>query len=100
LMDALRLTAVAAAMLLDLLVLVAMVTRVGEFGFTVNRVAALGLNLVLLVDLVVTAVIIIRMLMHRAPVLALERWQTSYLVVIGAWVTVVVLVLPPVFGFA
>jgi hypothetical protein len=49
---------------------------------------------------VVTAVIIIRMLRHRTPVLALERWQTSYLLVIGAWVTAMVLVLPPVFGFA
>ena len=100
LMDALRLTAVVAAVLLDLLVLVAMLTRVSEFGFTANRVAALGLNIVLLVDLVVTAVIIIRMLRGRTPVLALERWQTSYLLVIGAWVTAVVLVLPPVFGFA
>jgi hypothetical protein len=100
LMDALRLTAVVAAVLLDLLVLVAMLARVGEFGFTANRVAALGLNLVLLIDLVVTAVIIVRMLRGRLPVLALERWQTSYLVVIAAWVTAVVLVLPPVFGFA
>jgi len=100
LMDALRLTAVVAAVLLDLLVLVAMLTRVSEFGFTANRVAALGLNIVLLVDLVVTAVIIIRMLRGRTPVLALERWQTSYLLVIGAWVTAAVLVLPVVFGFA
>ena len=99
LMDALRLTAVVAAVLLDLLVLVTMLARVGEFGFTANRVAALGLNLVLLVDLVVTAVIIIGMLRHRTPVLALERWQTWYLLVIAAWVTVMVLVLPPVFGF-
>jgi hypothetical protein len=100
LMDALRLTAVAAAVLLDLLVLAAMLARVGQFGFTANRVAALGLNVVLLIDLVVTAVIIIRMLRHRTPVLALERWQTSYLLVIAGWVTAVVLVLPPVFGFA
>jgi hypothetical protein len=99
LMDALRLTAVAAAVLLDLLVLAAMLARVGQFGFTANRVAALGLNVVLLIDLVVTAVIIIRMLRHRTPVLALERWQTSYLLVIAGWVTAVVLVLPPVFGF-
>ena len=100
LMHALRLTAVVAAVLLDLLVLVVMLARVGEFGFTANRVAALGLNLVLLVDLVVTAVIIVRMLRHRTPVLTLERWQTSYLLVIAAWVTLAVLVLPPVFGFA
>ena len=100
LMDAVRLTAVVAAVLLDLLVLVAMFGRIGEFGFTPNRVAALGLNLVLLVDLVVTAVIIVRMLSHRTPVVTLERWQTSYLVVIAAWVTAVVLVLPAVFGVA
>jgi len=100
LMDALRLTAVVAAVLLDLLVLVAMLARVGQFGFTANRVAALGLNLVLLIDLVVTAVIIVRMLRGRTPPLALERWQTSYLLVIAGWVTAVVLLVPPVFGFA
>jgi len=100
LMDALRLTAVVAAVLLDLLVLVAMLARIGQFGFTANRVAALGLNLVLLIDLVVTAVIIVRMLRGRTPALALERWQTSYLLVIAGWVTAVVLLLPPVFGFA
>jgi hypothetical protein len=100
LMDALRLTAVVAAVLLDVLVLVTMLARVGQFGFTANRVAALGLNIVLLVDLVVTAVIIVGMLRHRTPALTLERWQTSYLLVIGAWVTAMVLLLPPVFGFA
>src|SRR5690606_26983661 len=51
--DVLRLIAVAAAIVLDALVLVSMFARVGEFGFTPNRVAALGLNLVLLVNLAV-----------------------------------------------
>ncbi len=99
-MDALRLTAVIAAVLLDVLVLVSMLARVGEFGFTANRVAALGLNLVLLVDLVVTAWILVRMLRRRAPAVRLERWQTGYLTVVAAWLAVVILVLPPVFGFA
>ncbi len=99
-MDALRLTAVIAAVLLDVLVLVSMLARVGEFGFTANRVAALGLNLVLLVDLVVTAWILVRMLRRRAPAVRLERWQTGYLTVVAAWLVVVILALPPVFGFA
>ncbi len=89
-----------AAVLLDVLVLVSMLARVGEFGFTANRVAALGLNLVLLVDLVVTAWILVRMLRRRAPAVRLERWQTGYLTVVAAWLVVVILVLPPVFGFA
>jgi hypothetical protein len=99
-MDAVRLVAVVAALLLDVLVLSSMLARVGEFGLTPNRVAALGLNLILLVNLAGTAWLIIRALAGRATALHLERWQTRYLPVFAAWVAVVVLVLPPVFGFA
>ncbi len=49
-MDVIRLIAVVAAIVLDILVLVSMFGRVGDLGFTANRVAALGLNLVLLVN--------------------------------------------------
>ena len=100
LMDVLRLVAVIAAVVLDVLVLGSMLARVGEFGFTANRVAALGLNVVLLVNLVMTAWLIARLLAGKAPAVRLERWQTGYLPVFTGWVLVVVLVLPPVFGFA
>ncbi|MBT2498521.1 hypothetical protein J7E25_05380 [Agromyces sp. ISL-38] len=99
-MDVLRLVAVIAAVVLDVLVLGSMLARVGEFGFTANRVAALGLNVVLLVNLVVTAWLIARLLMGKAPAVRIERWQTGYLPVFAAWVLVVVLVVPPLFGFA
>jgi hypothetical protein len=99
-MDVLRLIAVLAAIALDVLVLVAMLTRVAEFGFTANRVAALGLNVLLLVNLAGTAWLTFRLLTGRAPAARLERWQVAYLPVFAAWVAVVVLVLPPVFGFA
>lgn len=46
-----QLVAVVSALLLDLLVLTSMVSRIGELGFTFNRTAALGLNLVLVVNL-------------------------------------------------
>jgi hypothetical protein len=99
-MDVIRLVAVAAAIVLDVLVLVSMFARVGEFGFTANRVAALGLNLILLVNLVGTAWLIVRMLVGREPAVRLERWQTGYLSVFAGWVALVVLVVPPIFGFA
>jgi hypothetical protein len=99
-MDVIRFCAVVAAIILDALVLVSMLARVGEFGFTANRVAALGLNLILLVNLVVTAWLVARLLIRRSPAARLERWQTGYLPVFGAWVALVVLALPPVFGFA
>jgi hypothetical protein len=99
-MDVLRLVAVIAAILLDILILFSMFARVGEFGFTANRVAALGLNIVLLANLLVTAWLTARLLAGRAQAVRLERWQTGYLPVFAGWVLLVVLVLPPVFGFA
>ncbi len=99
-MDVIRLVAVVAAIVLDILVLVSMFARVGEFGFTANRVAALGLNLLLLLNLAGTAWLIVRLLTRRAGADRLERWQTGYLPVFAAWVLLVVLALPPLFGFA
>jgi hypothetical protein len=99
-MQIIRLVAVVAAIVLDALVLVSMFARVGELGFTANRVAALGLNIILLVNLVVTAWLIARVLARRALPVRLEQWQTGYLPVFAAWVALVVLVVPPVFGFA
>ena len=52
-MDAVQLVAVAFALVLDLLVLGSMIARIGDLGFTSNRTAALGLNLVLLANLAV-----------------------------------------------
>jgi hypothetical protein len=99
-MHAIRLVAVVSAIILDVLVLVSMFARVGELGFTANRVAALGLNIILLVNLVVTAWLIGRVLVRRALPVRLEQWQVGYLPVFAAWVVLVVLVVPPLFGFA
>jgi hypothetical protein len=99
LMDVLRLVAVIAAVVLDLLVLVSMLARVGEYGFTPNRVAALGLNVLLLVNLAVTAWLIGRALAGR-PASRVERWQTEYLPVLAGWALLMVVALPPLFVFA
>ncbi len=99
-MDRIQLVAVAGALVLDLMVLAAMVTRVGDLGFTPNRAAALGLNLVLLVNLAGTARHSARFLAGRAPFHPLERWQTAYLPVFALWAAAVVVFLPPAFAFA
>lgn len=98
-MDVIRLCAVVAAVILDALVLASMLVRVGEFGLTANRVAALGLNIILIVNLAGTAWLLIRQLTAHAPAARLERWQTGYLPVFAIWVAFVVLALPPLFGF-
>ena len=98
-MDWIQLIAVASALLLDLMVLGAMIARIGDLGFTPNRTAAVGLNLVLLVNLVGAAWLSGRFLRGRVRFHQLERWQTAYLPVFALWATAVVVILPPLFGF-
>ena len=98
-MDVIRLVTVVAALVLDALVLGSLVARIGDLGLTPNRVAAIGLNALLIVNLAVTAWLSIRLLSGRAPVSRLVRWQTSYLPVFAVWAALVVLALPPLFGF-
>jgi hypothetical protein len=99
-MDRVQLLAVASALVLDTMVLGAMVARIGDLGLTPNRVAALGLNLVLLVNLAGAAWLSMRFLTGRIAFHRLERWQTSYLPIFALWAATVVAVLPPLFAFA
>jgi hypothetical protein len=98
-MDRVRLIAVLGAIALDAMVLAAMMARVGDLGPTPNRLAALGLNLILLVNLTGTAWHSTRFLRGRCTSAAIERWQTSYLPVFGIWAAFVVVALPPLFAF-
>jgi len=99
-MDRVQLVAVGSALVLDVMVLGAMVARIGDLGFTPNRTVALGLNLVLLVNLAGAAWLSVRFLTGRATFHRLERWQTAYLPVFALWAAVVVAVIPLLFAFA
>jgi hypothetical protein len=99
-MDRIQLVAVVSALVLDLMVLGVMIARIGELGFTPNRTAALGLNLVLLVNLAGAAWLSARFITRRSSLHRLERWQTTYLPVFALWAAAVVVILPPLFGFA
>jgi hypothetical protein len=98
-MDAVQLLAVAAALVLDLMVLGSMIARIGDLGFTPNRTAAVGLNLVLLANLAWAARLSVRFLRRRGTFHQLERWQTSYLPVLALWAAAVVVVVPLLFSF-
>ena len=99
-MDRIQLVAVVSALVLDVMVLGTMIARIGDLGFTPNRTAALGLNLVLLVNLAGAAWLSARFLTGRSRLHRLERWQTTYLPVFALWAAAVVVVLPPLFGFS
>ena len=97
--DALQLLLVISALVVDGVALAAIAGRITEFGFTPNRVAALGENLILLVNLTWTAWLYASFLRRRGSFAALERWQIAYLPVYALWAAVVVIVFPPLFGF-
>jgi len=99
LFDRLQLLLVASAVVVDAVALAAIAARISEFGFTPNRVAALGENLILLVNLAGSAWLYARFLRGRGSFAALERWQIAYLPVYSVWAAFVVVVFPPVFGF-
>jgi hypothetical protein len=96
--DVVQVVLVVSALLTDAVALWAIAARITEFGFSPNRVAALGENVILLINLAWSAVLYIRFLRGRGPFTDLERWQTNYLPVYAAWATTVVVVFPPLFG--
>jgi hypothetical protein len=97
--DLLLVLLLVSALVADAFALAAIGARISEFGFTPNRVAALGENVVLLGNLGWSTVLYVRFLRGRGPFASLERWQTAYLPAYSVWAAIVVMIFPPVFGF-
>ena len=97
--DGLQLLLVVSALVVDGVALAAIAARISEFGFTPNRVAALGENLILLVNLAWSAWLYACFLRHQGSFAVLERWQIAYLPVYSVWAALVVVIFPPVFGY-
>ena len=97
--DVVQVILVVCALLADAVALCAIAARIGEFGFSPNRVAALGENAILLVNLAWSAVLYVRFLGGQASFARLERWQTDYVPVYAVWAAIVVVVFPPLFAY-
>ncbi|MFB7892833.1 permease prefix domain 1-containing protein [Microbacterium sp. NPDC056044] len=97
--DRMQLLMIVAALVVDIMVLVAMIGRIAEWGASPNKLASLGLNVILLANLVGAGWLQLRFTMRRAPYERLERWQTAFVPVYLAWAAIVVVVFPPLFGF-
>lgn len=97
--DAMQVLLVISALLADAVALWAIAARISEFGFSPNRVAALGENLILLVNLAWAVVLYIRFLRGRGSFASVEQWLTNYLPVYFVWAAIVVIVFPPLFRY-
>jgi hypothetical protein len=99
LLDWIQLTLVGTALVVDVLALWAIGGRISELGSTPNRLAALGENVVLLVNLGGAAFLYARFLRGGVQFSRLLGWQTFYLYVFAAWAGIVAFLFPPLFGF-
>jgi hypothetical protein len=97
--DYLQLLLIVSALVVDAVALASIAARISAFGFTPNRVAALGENLILLVNLGWSAWLYARFLYRRGSFAVLEQWQIAYLPVYAIWAAVVVATFPPIFGY-
>jgi hypothetical protein len=100
LFDKLQLALVGSALVIDLMVLLAITGRITEWGFSPNKTAALGENVILLANLAWSAWLFVGFIAGRLPFARLEHWQTRYLIVYFSWAWAVVLAFPLLFNFA
>ncbi|MBO3662075.1 permease prefix domain 1-containing protein [Microbacterium stercoris] len=95
--DGLQLATIFAAVAVDAIMLTAMLVRIAEFGFSPNKTAALGLNLLVLVHLAGHAWLTILAFRGRKRFAEIGRWHTRYLPLYVVWAAVVLVVFPLVF---
>jgi hypothetical protein len=99
LFDRIQLLLVGCALAVDLFALLNIAGRLTEYGFSANRTAAMGLNLILLVNLTWSALMQAGFLRSQRTFEPVERWQMRYLPVYAGWAAIVVVAFPPLFGF-
>ncbi len=99
LFDYLNLALIVVAMIIDAVALSAILLRLSAFGITPNKLAALGENLILLINLAGLAWLYGRFFVKKIDFTRIENWQTSYLYAYAIWFATVAFIFPIVFGF-
>jgi len=78
----------------------AIVFRISEWGFTPNRIAVLGSNLLFLINLLIVTYRLLKTIRNKADADEVERSITSFLPVYAVWVAFVTFFIPLIFGFS
>ena len=86
--------------ILNGIALSAIAFRLSEFGITPNRIAVLGANLLIFINLLLVAYQLFRILKGKAHVQQLENSIVVLLPVYGIWSVVVTFLFPLLFSFA
>jgi membrane-associated HD superfamily phosphohydrolase len=77
----------------------AIVLRISEWGFSPNRSAVLGGNILILINLLLVAVQLFKAVFKKGEVSNVGKTIAFYLPVYFVWVVIVTFLFPLVFGF-
>ncbi len=97
--DGVVLALVVLALIADGIALSGIVGRLATYGFSPNKTAALGENILLMVNLILLALGYLRFLSGRSRYQTVIDWQMRYLPAHAVWAAFVALAFPPLFGF-
>lgn len=86
-------------LLINLVALSAIVYRLGEFGFTPNRTAVLGANLLIFGNLILITIDLFKVNFNKSDIKRVELTIAKYLSIYIIWTVFVVFVLPFIFEF-
>jgi hypothetical protein len=73
--------------------------RISEWGITPNRVAVMGINILILIHLLIVTVMLLKNIRKKAPIAETGRAIALYIPVYIVWLIIVVFLFPLIFGF-
>lgn len=86
-------------LIVDLIALSAIIYRLGEYGFTPNRIAVLGSNLLIFGNLLLITIDLYKVVFKGSDIKNVELTIAKYLPIYMVWTIFVSFVLPFIFGF-
>jgi len=87
------------ALIIDLVALSAILFRLTSYGMTPNRIAVLGINILIFINLAGVIINYIRFFKKKSTITSIEMWITKYLPVYSIWVVFVAFGFPFIFSF-
>lgn len=97
--DWISLLLIVVTLIIDIVALGAISFRLGFYGISANKLAALGENVLIFVNLAGMAVLLVRFFRGKTTLSVLEKWQTNLLTAYAIWLGIVALVFPVIFSF-
>ncbi|MEC0265000.1 DUF4153 domain-containing protein [Paenibacillus anseongense] len=95
--DYLNFALIILALIIDSVALSAIVFRLSSYGITPNRIAVLGVNLLVWANLIWIMIAYMRFLQNKAGLSSIQDAVTKYLPIYGLWAAIVTFTFPLIF---